>query len=256
MKKDYYDLLFNFSLLKEENEALKKNTQNNSSTNDTYKPQRPQTAKIKETDSIFKSTIDSIKLFKENPLFDQEDIIDKYQFNLRQNEKKNDINSEININKVNDFQKKLSLDDYNEIIADAQLDLDDEEDEEMKDIINKSISDFKMIQEFKDFNEKMTTDEIVQISSNSSTSNMQNNKNSPENNLQKTEKSDANFKLFDKKSNSRPLSKPKIQTVRHKEVKSSNNITNINTDNLNKHISGKKLTSKLPPLKSNRPNEK
>ena len=91
-KKDYYDLLFNFSTLKEENEQLKANQNfnlNNISINtsnfNTKQSQRPQTAKIKDFDSVYNKSISNINLFQENPLFDNEDLYDKFKFNKKQN---------------------------------------------------------------------------------------------------------------------------------------------------------------------------
>jgi hypothetical protein len=124
-KKDYYDLLFNYSTLKEDFEQLKINQRsnfNNTTVNTSHfknsDNNRPQTAKIKDYDSIYNKSITNINLFQENPLFDNEDLYDKFRFNKKQN---------------------------NEIKKDEQF-----SDEEINDLINKSITGINSIKDLID----------------------------------------------------------------------------------------------------------
>lgn len=127
LRNDYYELLFNFSNLKEENSQLKKQSDISNTTNNTsnFKSlHRPQTSRIKEVDSIFRKSLYDLKSFRENPLFDEEDLINKYETGLD-----NDIN-----NKKSNEETEFS-------------------DDELNDLINKSISDINFVKEIKEVNE-------------------------------------------------------------------------------------------------------
>ncbi len=77
-----------YSTLKEVFEQLKINQKSNlnkttvnTSIFQNYDNNRPQTAKIKDFDSIYNKSISKINLFQENLLFDNEDLYDKFRFN-------------------------------------------------------------------------------------------------------------------------------------------------------------------------------
>lgn len=176
-KKDYYELLFNYSNLKSENELLKKaNAGVNCSshgestanvTSDQYKSKRPQTALTRDIDKCFRKSVNDINLFKMNPLFDEEDLLEKYNFNLKAENKENtsfvlpsqdDLKSLLNYNKDNHL--KFIEQPHTEKIDNFDDLQDDESDEELKDILNKSIQNLKMIKEIKLENNLLNTKQV------------------------------------------------------------------------------------------------
>lgn len=165
-------MLFNYSNLKAENELLKKgqtggnSTQGESTANitsDQFKSKRPQTAKIKEADKMFRKSVNDLNLFKMNPLFDEEDLLEKFNFNLKPPSNNNfssfatpmqeDINSLLNFDDEKNVENQKHYEDY----ADLQ---EDESDEELKDILNKSIQNLKLINDIKLENQLHTKREI------------------------------------------------------------------------------------------------
>ena len=70
--------------LKKSNSNYSQNTFNNTTI---CTSNRPQTAKVKDVDTLFNKSISNLKMFKQNPLFDDEDLMQ-----LENN--KNDIQNE------------------------------------------------------------------------------------------------------------------------------------------------------------------
>lgn len=334
IKKDYYELLFNYSTVKSENEELKKqlgnrdnaitgdnngntnkikddnlfvyentNTYNknrieNSTTNtnttntntlnftnsnnyenninsNNYKYIRPQTAKTREVDNIFKKSIDNINLFKQNPFFDEEDLMEKYKMDLEESFEKYNIKIDKNCSK-NEYIKTGN----NNIVESSNKDVlaEDDEDDELNDLINKSISDFKLIKEIKNdiAKEIAKPNSITNIDSNfvdsnnnsisnnefsGLFSNKNNNKKKNSSNLNSFNTSALNNNSINKnKSNATNiinLNVPKKINFPHKNI-SNENINNIcleKEDSFNKSgfsnsSNNKEGKPKLPPLKN------
>lgn len=229
MRKDYYELLFNFSNLQKENEELKEqinyryadtNTikekirndvkndySNNKSDNTTItenkftRPHTAHTSILKTADDIFKSSIDGIKLFKlsHNPFLEDDDILDVDISNFKEYE-----NSNLSKNFI---KKDITNENY-------------EEGDDLDELINQSMSDFN---ELKELNNEIKSESIkkeVIVSSNKVNVNVNTVKDKINNNksIPKTKKvSPTNFlnEIIKKKDLNTKISKlPPLKTIK------------------------------------------